>query len=178
MHNLYWFLLTGFLTILTATQPTASSKRKVLPPRNELPWGVPEDGVTCATSKENPNRIYGATMALAITRSVEKDLGWHQQHPDANPPGTFSNDQIGTDPNGDKYTIVWAPSCDPTDSTRPILSKPVGEHDFVLYQVTWQTDSSSPTFTGRYCAVVTNSDATASELDSITLAGVHQCNDN
>lgn len=78
---------------------------------------------------------------------------------DTSPEGAFSEDQIGTDPNSNNYTIVWPSKCDPRNRKRPIYLVAVGDRDYVLYQVTWQRRydyGDYDPFVGDYCAVVTN----------------------
>lgn len=138
-------------------------------------------------------------VVAAINKSASADWNYYQEYSLTQPPGQFNPSQLGTDANGNPYTMVWPANCNPDDVTRPMYPVAIGTRNYAIYQTTepplWTQDETP---TSIYCGVATNSDAPASAGDAQTLAnndaskaaenqpnsgirlleGLHQCNEN
>lgn len=114
MHLLRSLLFSVPLTAFTLALPSTSSSRNALQPRDDG-WshGIPANGVSCSTVSETNHILDNGTITAAITAGASNQFT-SSEYGTENIfyPKSFSSSQIGTDPNGNAYTIKWAfPGC-------------------------------------------------------------------
>lgn len=209
MHLLRSLLFIVPLTALTLALPSISSSINALQPRDDANSdSVPSNGVSCSTVTETTHTLDNATITAAVTAGAKNQFTSCCLVPGNETifyPKSFTNNQIGTDPSGNAYTINWpSPLCAASAlfyvpvsypgfsapaywggasmNSPPTPASPISS-DIVVFVITTSPNAGS-TPSAQFCAVLTNSDAATSDLlyvggqPNSNPSGYHQCNPN
>ena len=204
--------LSAPLSALIFALPVLTSPANTVYIRDDS-WshGVPANGVTCATPNEPAHSLQSSDITSAIT-SGGGNLYIAQTSPYGSQnifwPKNWNSSSVGTDHDGHTYTIRWAPGCDSTQqlyflpigytgynipnytgSSLPALPSPPEpmapiSSNIVLFTVALPNAMHTTSQVNRFCAILTNSDATTSDLlyasgsENAYPRGYHQCNPN
>ena len=195
MHLLRSLLFIAPLTAVTLAFPATSFSRNALQPRDDAySHGIPANGVSCSTINETTHILdNGIITAVMTSGASNQDASITIGPENIFYPKPFNSNQIGSDSNGNTYTIKWASPACATENliyvpvsypgfTVPLYSEnnapPAGggtfypdnppaspiSSDIVIFTITLPNALNKTPLSAEFCAVVTNSDAAPSDL--------------